>query len=801
MVDIPNAIQGKYYILIITNYSNQPCNIIFSQTGGSGVTDCTILPPAAVNNGPLCVGETLHLSAANMNNAVYHWTGPGGWASNSQNPIRPNVQLPMAGIYSLYVTINGVPSADTNHTNVQIFNKPTAVLTGGGEICAGDSSKLTINCQNQPPWVVTYTKNGVNPTNITINNSPYYFWVKPTVNTTYALSQVVNEICTGTASGNASIIVNPKPSANFTFNNNCSGNPTQFTDISSVTGGYATAWRWNFGLSGDTSNLQNPTYTYANGGTYNVVFRVTTNKGCKDQLLKPVLINPTPAANAGPDKTIGYGTSTTLQGGASGGSGTYSSHWEPANQLVNPNILNPTTVNMAATTDFTLTVTDVGNTCQHSDVATVTVTGGALAVTVQAEPPAICKGSNSVINLQPGGGSGMYTYSWSSSPAGFTSTLEDITVQPLVTTTYTVLVNDGFSIVSKSITITVYENPLVEAGSNQTIPFGTTTFLNGYATAGVQPYTYSWSPANLLVSPTQSSTSTHILSSTTNFVLTVKDGHGCVSTDPILVTITGGALMVHPEATKSPICSGENTTLLPLSEGGSGNYSYTWTTNSGFSSNEANPMVSPTSTTTYHLVISDGFTTSTGDVVVTVNPLPFINLIPAGAHVISSDSIYACVFDTVTLKAFNPNSTYLWSNGATSPEIKSTTTGIAFDLLTYSVDVSNTLTGCSNSGILTIMYTYSECSYGVAEQPDAITVMLYPNPGKGLYTCRVQTDFREIKMEIFNSQGTLVSKDKVSVASGNTHDFSVDITNQPSGIYFLKLYNNDFLKVVKIVKY
>ena len=42
---IPTGITGQYYILIITNFSNQPCNIIFSQTGGSGTTDCTILPP------------------------------------------------------------------------------------------------------------------------------------------------------------------------------------------------------------------------------------------------------------------------------------------------------------------------------------------------------------------------------------------------------------------------------------------------------------------------------------------------------------------------------------------------------------------------------------------------------------------------------------------------------------------------------------------------------------------------------------------------------------------------------------
>ena len=41
---IPATAQtGEYYILVITNYSNQTCNINFSKVGGSGSTDCTIM--------------------------------------------------------------------------------------------------------------------------------------------------------------------------------------------------------------------------------------------------------------------------------------------------------------------------------------------------------------------------------------------------------------------------------------------------------------------------------------------------------------------------------------------------------------------------------------------------------------------------------------------------------------------------------------------------------------------------------------------------------------------------------------
>ena len=804
VVDIPNAILGKYYILIITNYSNQPCNIIFSQTGGTGVTDCTILPPAAANDGPLCVGEMLHLTAANMNNAVYHWVGPDGWSSNIQNPTRLNVQPAMAGMYSMFVTINGVPSADTNHTNVAIFNKPTATLSGGGDICMGDSTALTLTCQNHPPWSVTYTTNGANPTTIGVNTSPYIFYVHPTTSTTYKATQVSNEICNGLASGTVTVNVNAKPVPDFTLNNYCSGFPTQFTDISSVFGGYVTSWFWNFGMGLDTSNLQNPTFTYSDGGTYNVMLKVISNNGCTSQLIKPVVINPTPTASAGYDRTIPFGTCTSLQGEAYGGSGNYTTHWEPADKLVNPNILNPTTVNLTTSTDYTLTVVDAGNACQQSDIATVTVTGGALAVQIAAEPSHICKGANTSINLQPGGGSGNYTFSWSSNPAGFSSTMEDITVQPTVTTAYTVLVNDGFSVVTKTTTITVYDNPTIDAGTDQTIPFGTSTTLNGFVLAGTQPYTYAWNPSSLLVSPTLMASSTTILTSTTIFTFQVTDGHGCSSTNQTLVTITGGALMVNPEAQRSPICIGESTTLHPLSEGGSGNYTYTWTADNGFLSNDTDPVVSPTQTITYHLTISDGFTASSDTVTLIVNPLPVVNLIPAEAHAVGNDTIMACVFDTVTLNAAGQNLSYLWSNGATTPMIQSTTTGIAFDMLHYSVTVFNTLTGCSNSGELTIIYSYEDCSYGIAKDSKQFSCMVYPNPGTGLFTCKVhleKPDANGFVTEIINSQGMVIGRNQVVSQSGNDNSFALDITAQPSGVYFLKIYNSDFLRIVKIVKY
>jgi PKD repeat protein len=799
VVDIPNAQTAKYYILVITNFSNQPCNIIFSKTGGAGTTDCTILPPAATNNSPLCIGESLHLNAATMNNAIYHWLGPDGWTSNVQNPIRPNAQLSMAGIYKLWVTVNGQPSADTNLTTVAIHPKPTASLRGSETICQGDSTALTITCQNQPPWTVTVSATGQLPMNIPIIVSPYYFYVNPSTTTTYTLTAVSNEICTGVAGGSATVTVNPKPVVNFNFDNLCSGYATQFTDITTVAGGYATAWLWNFGNNNDTSNIQNPVYTYMTGGQYNVNLQVTSDNGCTGQITKEVAINPTPVAYAGNDKSIPYGTNTSLQGSASGGTGSYTFHWEPANLLTNPNIQNPSTVNLTQTTDFVLTVTDQGNACQKSDIITVTITGGPLGVQLSATPEAICKGDATTINTQAGGGSGNYTYSWSSNPPGFSSTLEDITVQPTVTTQYMLLISDGFTNQSKSITITVYPDPIVDAGVPQSIPNGTYTLLSGSATSSAQPIIYAWSPSDKVTNPSNPNTNTTILSTTTNFTLTATDAHGCISSDDILITITGGALAVDPIAVQSPICFGESTMLHPLSEGGSGDYSYSWTSPGGFTSSVSDPVVFPTQTTTYTVVVDDGFTQTRDSVTVTVNPLPILHLMPAGAHSISPDTMLACAFDTITLSAANPSAEYLWSNGATTPEIQLVTTGLAFDQRSYSVEVNNTLTGCHNSGNLTIMFTFSECSYGKEELKDEQATFIYPNPGNGIFRIRLSPNATNIELAVHNSLGmSLMSR---LLCRSNGDEFILDLSAYPNGVYYVIGKWNNFRQVTRLIKY
>src|SRR6266566_1471844 len=71
---------------------------------------------------------------------------------------------------------------------------------------------------------------------------------------------------------------NQPPTANFT--SSCSALTCSFTSTSSDPDGSIASYSWTFG-DGATSTLQNPSHTYAAGGTYTVTLRVTDNQGAQ----------------------------------------------------------------------------------------------------------------------------------------------------------------------------------------------------------------------------------------------------------------------------------------------------------------------------------------------------------------------------------------------------------------------------------------------------------------------------------------------------------------------------------------
>jgi len=524
--NIPNGQTGEYYILVITNFSNKPCNIIFQQTGGTGTTDCSILPPACTSNSPICMGQTLQLSAQPVNSAVYNWWGPANFTSTLQNPSIPNATTANEGDYFLRITVNGQPSQDTSVTHAYVYNTEanagtdTIIPNGTNTVLYGSSSggcgsyhyhwepaSKLVNPDLQSPQTVNLFATTV-------------FTLEVTDDSAHCIA---SDLVSVNIAGGA-LAVNPVANPSSI----CYGASTQLIAFGSGgAGNYTYSWT---GPGGFTSNLQDPTVFPPATSTYDVAINDGYNTAYNSVTVEVI---PLPVANPGPNKAIPYGTYTFLDGSGSGGSGSYFYAWTPAAMLVNASSRTPQTLNLTATTVYSLTITDITTNCVSNNQGTVSieVTGGPLNVNPVATPPMICRGDSTQLHASAGGGNvGSYTYSWTSDPPGFTSADPNPKVAPIVNTSYNVSVNDGFNTTSGSTAVNMYPDPFIHLGPPDTTVCVFDTFP---IDAGNPGSTYLWSNGAAI---------REILISTTGigydaqtYSVEVTNQHGCKAQSSITV--------------------------------------------------------------------------------------------------------------------------------------------------------------------------------------------------------------------------------------------------------------------------
>lgn len=277
---INGAVVGEYYLLLLTNFSNMPSDVVFSQTNvgqpGAGSSDCDILNANAGNNGPICAGDTLELYADNVPDVVYAWHGPGGFTSSLEDPIIPNANTSHTGTYTCY--IDGPNFHDTVTTDVIVNPNPGGVLH---ETANCEDRVASFSVTGTTATVATYawdfgtgaTSNLANPTYTYTNTGNYNLSVILTT----------AEGCVDTLTDVVHIGQTPIPDFTAAPLEGCYPFPVEFTNL---TTGTVLTYLWNFGNFA-TSNAVNPTYTYGNATRlYDVTLTAISPEGCDSSITK-----------------------------------------------------------------------------------------------------------------------------------------------------------------------------------------------------------------------------------------------------------------------------------------------------------------------------------------------------------------------------------------------------------------------------------------------------------------------------------------------------------------------------------
>ncbi|NCI45267.1 Ig-like domain-containing protein [Sediminibacterium soli] len=266
-----------------------------SQAGSINVFP-VIAAPTATNNGPVCEGSSIQLTAGTLANATYRWTGPYGFSSALRTPVIPSGTKLHAGMYYLAASIAGCPGL-TDSTRVTVNLPPTKPqVRSNAPICSSDSLVFAVdNIQD-----ASYKWTGPNGFSTTTQN--------PVIrNTTAQYSGTYTVVantpgCAITSNASVPVTVKPTPGVPTPASNSpvCAGG-TLFLFATSASGAN---FQW-LGKSGFSTTQQNPSLTnisLADSGTYRVVASLS---GCySDTALTKVAVVAPAQAMAGSDQSV-----------------------------------------------------------------------------------------------------------------------------------------------------------------------------------------------------------------------------------------------------------------------------------------------------------------------------------------------------------------------------------------------------------------------------------------------------------------------------------------------------------------
>ena len=500
---------------------------------------------SATNAGCTCNGSATVTASGAIAPYTYTWF-PSGGNSNTASGL-------CSGIY----TVTATSSNGCNQTltvNISSATSLSATIVNTSVTCFGsfNGSATVTPSGGNGPYTFTWSPSGGNTATASgLGNGTYTVLVKDANNCTVtavtsiaqptsavsAIPSVTNVLCSGTATGAASVTA------------------------SGGTPGYTYTWSPSGGNAALASSLM--------AGNYTVIIKDANN--CT-VTANAVIIQPATAISAITSFTnatcgMSNGSASVI---ANGGTPGYTYTWSPTGG-------NTTLASNLPQGNYTVVIKDANN-CQLTKTLTI-LQPTSMVFTVTTTSVTCNGGSTGASSISVSGGNTPYSYTWAPAPgAGQGSSV----ASGLSAQVYTIVISDNMGCTTfTTATITQPATALSAIISvTNVLCFGATSGAASVtANGGTAGYTYTWNP-------TSSNANSISSLGAGNYSVVIKDANNCIFNVSATITQPASALTSAISATNI-LCFGANNGIASVTaNGGTAGYTYNWSP-SGGSSNMA----------------------------------------------------------------------------------------------------------------------------------------------------------------------------------------------------------------------
>ena len=612
----------------------------------------------SANAGPdryVCKGEPIKLGTTG--GSRWNWS-PTNYFTNpaDSNNRQPEIKLYDSVEFRIIISdSSGCGDVDTDFVKIYVRPYIEAKIQGDSQVCRGFRQHLkaqTTGGDSTQYWYIWK----LSALNLTIGNDANLF-VRPYNTTDYTL--IVGDSCSDkidTAYFTVKVVTNLKanPSPDTTI---CKGKSAQLSVIGTGCNPNKYTYEWiekdnSTILSTNDSLLVSPLTTTQ----YQIILKDTSTL-LIDTATITVTVDSIFNISTIKDSTICLGQTIDLTANVfSCDTSNMIYTWDNGLGTGKTKTISPNT-----TTTYTIIGENTFNNLKDTAQVTITVRPK-LTLTLNADST-ICVGEQAELRATATGGrSSTHNILWSEVGSQWTSPNPTVQVSPNPTTTYKAILSDGCTVNNDSATITITVRPKLEITVNPdtTICIGEQAELRATATGG-NPNTHQILWTAVGSQWTVNTPITNVSPTTTTTYKAVLSDGCTVNNDSAEITIT-----VRPKLTltinqDSTICTGEQVELRATTTGGNPNtHQILWTVDGGlWTSNNPITQVTPSATTTYKALLSDGCTDQNDSAEITITVRPPLQLTTT-----AKDSI--CSNETLLLTAtpsggYTPNHQILWT--------------------------------------------------------------------------------------------------------------------------------------------